>query len=71
MYLKYFFIQNIKALFSFLKLHVIFEPFSGFFLNLAYYPSNLNGLIKIKKFLTTIFLPQIAIGISVLAFIHF
>lgn len=36
MYLKYFFIQNIKALFSFLRLHVIFEPFTGFFLNLAY-----------------------------------
>ncbi len=36
MYLKYFFIQNIKALFSFLRLHIIFEPFSGLFINLAY-----------------------------------
>ena len=36
MYLKYFFIQNTKALFSFLKLHVLFHPFSGLFRNLAY-----------------------------------
>ncbi len=36
MYLKYFFIQNTKALFSFLKLHVLFGPFVGFFRNLAY-----------------------------------
>jgi hypothetical protein len=36
MYLKYFFIQNTKAIFSFLKLHVLFSPFSGLFRNLAY-----------------------------------
>jgi O-methyltransferase len=36
MYLKYFFIQNIKALFAFLKLHVLFQPFAGLFRNMAY-----------------------------------
>lgn len=36
MKLKYFFIQNFKALFSFFKLHVIFEPLSGIFIFFAY-----------------------------------
>lgn len=35
MKLKYFFIQNTKAIFSFLKLHVLFEPISGFLFNLV------------------------------------
>ena len=36
MWLKFFFIQKTKAIFSLLKLHVLVEPFSGFLLNLAY-----------------------------------
>lgn len=36
MYLKYLFIQKTKAIFSFLRLHIIFEPFYGFLINLAY-----------------------------------
>ena len=36
MWLKLFFIQKIKALFSFFKLHILVEPFTGFLLNLAY-----------------------------------
>jgi O-methyltransferase len=36
MYLKFLIIQKTKAIFSLLKLHVLIEPFSGFFLNLAY-----------------------------------
>ncbi len=58
MYIKYFFIQNIKAIFSFLKLHVIFEPFSGLFLNLAYLSKqskwiNQNKNLKYNDFFTT------------------
>ena len=36
MWIKFFFIQKVKAIFSLLKLHVLIEPFSGFLLNLAY-----------------------------------
>ena len=36
MYLKFLFIQKSKAIFSWLRLHIIVEPFAGFFLNLAY-----------------------------------
>ena len=36
MRLKFFFIQNIKALFALCKLHILIEPFTGFLLNLAY-----------------------------------
>ena len=36
MWLKYFFIQKTKAIFSLLKLHLLVEPFSGLLLNLAY-----------------------------------
>lgn len=36
MYLKFLIIQKTKAIFSWLRLHIIIEPFSGFFLNLAY-----------------------------------
>lgn len=58
MYLKYFVIQNTKALFAFLKLHIIFEPFSGFFLNLAYLSKqskwiNQNKNLPYNDFFTT------------------
>lgn len=36
MWLKFFFIQKTKALFSFFKLHILVEPFTGLLLNLAY-----------------------------------
>jgi len=36
MRIKIFFIQKTKALFALLRLHIIFEPFSGILLNLAY-----------------------------------
>ena len=36
MYFKYLIIQKSKAIFSLLKLHVLVEPFTGFFINLAY-----------------------------------
>jgi hypothetical protein len=36
MYLKFLFIQKTKAIFSLLKLHMLVEPFTGFFINLAY-----------------------------------
>lgn len=36
MHIKYFFIQNIKAVFSLLRLHLLVEPFSGFLTNLVY-----------------------------------
>ena len=36
MWIKFFFIQKTKAIFSLLKLHVLVEPISGFLLNLAY-----------------------------------
>jgi O-methyltransferase len=36
MHVKIFFIQKTKALFTLFKLHILFEPFSGFLLNLAY-----------------------------------
>ena len=36
MWIKFFFIQKTKALFSLLKLHILVEPFSGFLLNLVY-----------------------------------
>ena len=36
MYLKFLIIQKTKAIFSWLRLHIIVEPFAGFFLNLAY-----------------------------------
>jgi O-methyltransferase len=49
MYLRFFFIQNIKALFSFLKLHLLFEPFSGFFLNLVYLSKQSKWISQNKK----------------------
>ena len=36
MWIKFFFIQKTKAIFSLLKLHILVEPFSGFLLNLVY-----------------------------------
>lgn len=36
MHFKYFLIQNTKALFAFLRLHVLFAPFAGLFRNIAY-----------------------------------
>ncbi len=36
MFLKYFFIQNTKAVFTLLKLHIIIEPFYGLLRNLVY-----------------------------------
>ena len=36
MYLKFLIIQKTKAIFSLLKLHVLVEPFTGFFINLVY-----------------------------------
>jgi len=57
MKLKYFFIQNFKALFSFFRLHVIFEPLSGIFRFLAYLSKqskwiNSNKYIKYNDFFT-------------------
>lgn len=36
MYLKFLFIQKTKAIFSYLRLHILIEPFTGFLLNLVY-----------------------------------
>ena len=46
---KYFFIQNTKAIFSLLKLHVILEPFSGLFLNIAYLSKQSKWINQNKK----------------------
>ena len=46
---KYFLIQNTKAIFSLLKLHVILEPFSGLFLNLAYLSKQSKWINQNKK----------------------
>ncbi len=48
MRLKFFLIQNIKALFAFCKLHVLIEPFTGILLNLAYL-SNQSKWINQQK----------------------
>ena len=49
MYIKYFFIQNTKALFSFLKLHVIFMPLAGLLRNLAYLSMQSKWISQNKK----------------------
>lgn len=49
MYFKYFLIQNTKALFAFLKLHIIFEPFSGLFRNLAYLSKQSKWISQNRK----------------------
>ena len=48
MWIKFFFIQKTKALFSLFKLHVLVEPFSGFLLNLAYLSKQSKWINKHK-----------------------
>jgi O-methyltransferase len=49
MYLKYFLIQNTKAIFAFLRLHIFFEPFSGVLRNLAYLSKQSKWICQNKK----------------------
>jgi O-methyltransferase len=49
MYLKYFFIQYTKAIFSLLKLHLIFQPFFGLLRNLAYLSAQSKWINQNRK----------------------
>jgi len=49
MHVKYFFIQNTKAIFSFLRLHIVFEPFSGILRNLAYLSNQSKWINQNRK----------------------
>lgn len=49
MWIKFFFIQKTKALFSLFKLHVLVEPFSGFLLNLVYLSKQSKWINKHKN----------------------